>query len=335
MGNINQIRKRYHDAIEGSKFLPSEDQFNYVLGNDASSRTPEVEQFFHWEIVDLLNRSREIEDSVGTYGEPQGLTRFVESLAKLLNAEYGWTIEPENTVLTKGSQFAFTLLFKFLTDRFLDGSHNQVLLSVRLDHIGYSDTRESTLLFRSHRPRVEKMSNNMFKYLIDLDEVEVTKEISTICVSIPTNPNGNFGVALLEKSIENGKILSLWRNLIYLHYKGLLQNATETVHRHFANVPYRLQIAKGTFFLWLWFHSLPASSLVLYRRLKQRGVIIVLGNFFFLGLGEYWLHRDECVSGKLLPTAGNIQQRHRNKRRRSSSKHATESDSQRLAYIYE
>ena len=126
-------------------------------------------------------------------------------------------------------------------------------------------------------------------------EVEVTKEISTVCVSMPKKSTGNFGVALLTKSIENGKMLSLWRNLIYLHYKGLLQNGTETVHRHLANVPYQLHIAKDAFFLWLWLPSLPVSSLALYRRLNQRSIIVVLGNFFFFGLDENWLHRDECI----------------------------------------
>lgn len=48
-------------------------------------------------------------------------------------------------------------------------------------------------------------------------------------------------------------------------------------------------------FLWLWFEGLPVTSLELYRRLKDHGVLVVSGHYFFPGLGETWVHKDECI----------------------------------------
>jgi len=47
--------------------------------------------------------------------------------------------------------------------------------------------------------------------------------------------------------------------------------------------------------LWLWFRNLPLTSQQLYERLKQRGVIVVPGEYFFPGLEEEWAHKYECI----------------------------------------
>ncbi len=48
-------------------------------------------------------------------------------------------------------------------------------------------------------------------------------------------------------------------------------------------------------FFWLWFKDLPISSEELYQRLKKRGVLVVAGHHFFVGLDEDWAHKDECL----------------------------------------
>lgn len=48
-------------------------------------------------------------------------------------------------------------------------------------------------------------------------------------------------------------------------------------------------------FLWVWFENMPISSLELYHRLKRRGVLIVSGHYFFVGLSEPWQHSQECI----------------------------------------
>ena len=61
------------------------------------------------------------------------------------------------------------------------------------------------------------------------------------------------------------------------------------------DLPLRIHVPEGAFFLWLWFPGLPVSSAELYRRLKTRGVYVISGHHFFPGLDREWTHRDECV----------------------------------------
>jgi len=47
--------------------------------------------------------------------------------------------------------------------------------------------------------------------------------------------------------------------------------------------------------LWLWFDELPITTMELYKRLKDRGVLIVPGEYFFIGQKEDWAHAHQCL----------------------------------------
>ncbi|MGH8471682.1 MAG: valine--pyruvate transaminase, partial [Gammaproteobacteria bacterium] len=51
---------------------------------------------------------------------------------------------------------------------------------------------------------------------------------------------------------------------------------------------------EGAIFLWLWFKDLPITSEILYQRLKDRGVLVVPGHYFFPGMGAEAQGR-ECL----------------------------------------
>lgn len=52
---------------------------------------------------------------------------------------------------------------------------------------------------------------------------------------------------------------------------------------------------EGAFFLWLWLRGIKIDSDTLYERLKERGVLIVPGHYFFPGLSGDWVHKNECI----------------------------------------
>ena len=60
-------------------------------------------------------------------------------------------------------------------------------------------------------------------------------------------------------------------------------------------LPYRVHKPEGTFFFWLWLENMPVTSQKLYERLKERGVLVVPGQYFFPGLDEPWRHKQECL----------------------------------------
>lgn len=111
--------------------------------------------------------------------------------------------------------------------------------------------------------------------------------------------NNNIGQAIAGPLVESGELLRISDQLIRPFY---LQKSAETqamVREHFgASFPYRIHRSEGAFFLWLWFPELPISSRELYQRLKQRGVLVIPGDYFFYGLppsGDAWPHRRQCL----------------------------------------
>jgi valine--pyruvate aminotransferase len=52
---------------------------------------------------------------------------------------------------------------------------------------------------------------------------------------------------------------------------------------------------EGAFFLWLWFPGLPITSNELYRRLKQRDVLVLSGHHLFPGVAQDDPHQRECL----------------------------------------
>ena len=72
--------------------------------------------------------------------------------------------------------------------------------------------------------------------------------------------------------------------------------ALEAVAEFFPrDVPYALHRSEGAMFLWIWIENSPRPSREIYESLKQRGVVVVPGEYFFFGAPEDgWKHRHEC-----------------------------------------
>jgi len=106
---------------------------------------------------------------------------------------------------------------------------------------------------------------------------------------------GNFGPALVRHLVEDGKILSLSREVVAPFYRARMEQAVASFQKHMAGLPCYIHKPEGAIFLWLWFKDLPISSEALYQRLKARGVLVVSGHHFFPGLEGEWQHTQECI----------------------------------------
>jgi valine--pyruvate aminotransferase len=115
--------------------------------------------------------------------------------------------------------------------------------------------------------------------------------------SIAGLANGNVGQAIVQPLIESGEILRLSREVIKPFYQHKSTQALAWVEEHFDDaLSYRVHKSEGALFLWIWFEGLPITSRQLYERLKERGVLVVPGSYFFFGLDDdEWRHRDECL----------------------------------------
>ncbi|MCU0797232.1 MAG: valine--pyruvate transaminase [Akkermansiaceae bacterium] len=109
--------------------------------------------------------------------------------------------------------------------------------------------------------------------------------------------NPNIGQAIMRPMVEDGGILRLSNEVVKPFYIEKSRQAQGWVREFFADrFDYYIHRSEGALFLWLWFPGLPVTAKELYERLKQRGVLIVPGHYFFFGLeDEDWRHRHECV----------------------------------------
>jgi valine--pyruvate aminotransferase len=109
--------------------------------------------------------------------------------------------------------------------------------------------------------------------------------------------NPNIGQAIMRPLVEDGGILRLSNEVVKPFYIEKSRQARAWVAEFFGErFDYYIHRSEGALFLWLWFPGLPVSAKELYARLKERGVLIVPGHYFFFGLeDEDWRHRQECL----------------------------------------
>ncbi len=353
-----------------------------MLGGGNPAAIPEVTDIFE-SVIEKLQESGKLIDTLANYDGPQGKSGFLETLAEFFGEQYGWKISANNIALTHGSQSSFFILFNSFAGS-CGPIQKQVLIPLVPEYIGYCDVGIEAELIRSQEARIELLDDGYFKYQVDFEKLQVDEAVGLICVSRPTNPSGNvltdhecrqldqiarrFDVPLLIDNaygtpfpnIIFNQISPFWNDncivCMSLSKLGLpgartgIVIANEEVIRYFSNMtaitslapagigaeivnhlikdkillplcneiiqPFyqrrselavrllreaigdsRLHIHKpeGSMFLWLWFENLNVTTSELYRRLKQKGLLVVPGKYFFPGQDVDTHHAESCV----------------------------------------
>ena len=124
---------------------------------------------------------------------------------------------------------------------------------------------------------------------------EIIKALSSINGILTLAPQ-SLGPALALDLVRSGAVTRLSRTVIRPYYEEKSRRAVALLREELAGVECFIHKAEGAIFLWLWFPGLPITSQELYRRLKQRGVLIIPGRYFFPGLDDDpWPHKEECI----------------------------------------
>ena len=105
----------------------------------------------------------------------------------------------------------------------------------------------------------------------------------------------SFGPLLAQQLLNSGQLMGLAENNIQPYYRSRLEQAMHWLDVALEGTPYRIHVAEGAFFLWLWLEGLPISSDLLYQRLKARDTLVISGSHFFPDSGTLWPHRHECL----------------------------------------
>ncbi|AMG13531.1 valine--pyruvate transaminase [Vibrio vulnificus] len=106
---------------------------------------------------------------------------------------------------------------------------------------------------------------------------------------------GSVGPALGHYMIEKEDLLHLSSEVIKPFYQQKSQRAVELLQAAMPDDRFRIHKPEGAIFLWLWFDELPITTMELYQRLKARGVLIVPGEYFFIGQEDNWVHAHQCL----------------------------------------
>ena len=170
-----------------------------MLGGGNPARIPEVNEIWRRRTEELLANGRELEETLESYDSPQGKQSFLESLAGLLNREFGWNLSSKNIGVTNGSQNAAFLLINMFGGTGSDGVMRKVLFPLCPEYIGYADQSIEEGSLTTRPAKIELSRPGFFKYRVDFDILDnpekgadgINPDISALCVSRPTNPTGN------------------------------------------------------------------------------------------------------------------------------------------------
>ena len=106
---------------------------------------------------------------------------------------------------------------------------------------------------------------------------------------------GGAGAALAMDMVRSGSILDVSRDVIRPFYEQRAGQAIRILNLALEGTNFCIHKPEGAMFLWLWLRGLPIGCEALYERLKQRGVLVIAGSYFFPGLEDPWRHPNECI----------------------------------------
>lgn len=107
----------------------------------------------------------------------------------------------------------------------------------------------------------------------------------------------SYGQYIAEPLFASDAISQLCENHIRPYYENRHDIARRLlVDALPSDLPWRLHVYEGSYFYWLWCDGAEKTAMELYEYLKERGVIVVPGEYFFPGQDvARWEHAQQCV----------------------------------------
>ncbi|MCF0242819.1 MAG: valine--pyruvate transaminase [Treponema sp.] len=112
------------------------------------------------------------------------------------------------------------------------------------------------------------------------------KEIIS-CISkinaIAALASGSLGQALGGELIRSGKLIDAASKYVRPFYEKKSQNIQRLIHKYFSGTEYKMHKSEGSIFVWLYLPDLKISTIEFYNILKEKGVFVMPGEYFFFG----------------------------------------------------
>ena len=117
---------------------------------------------------------------------------------------------------------------------------------------------------------------------IIIAQKEITTALSNLN-AIAALASGSMGQALAGDLIRNGTLVRTAEQFVRPFYRRKSEQTQRWIHTYFAGTDYAVHKSEGAIFLWLLMNALTIPTKELYVKLKERGVIVVPGEYFFFG----------------------------------------------------
>ncbi len=111
---------------------------------------------------------------------------------------------------------------------------------------------------------------------------EIIKALSNLN-SIIALASGSLGQAIATNLIESGKLVQAANDFVRPFYEKKNKFAQGLIHKYFVGTDYAIHKAEGSIFLWLLMRNLKITTKEFYKKLKEQGVVVVPGEYFFFG----------------------------------------------------
>ena len=101
--------------------------------------------------------------------------------------------------------------------------------------------------------------------------------------SIIALASGSLGQSIAANLIRSGELVKNADSCVRPFYERKNLLAQKWIHKYFAGGDYAVHKGEGSIFLWILMRDLSITTMEFYAKLKERGVIVVPGEYFFFG----------------------------------------------------
>lgn len=95
--------------------------------------------------------------------------------------------------------------------------------------------------------------------------------------------SGSMGQALAADLIRSGVLVQTAKDAVRPFYEHKSQVTQQFIHKYFAGMNYSIHKSEGSIFLWLLLPDLSVTTKEFYQILKEQGVFVMPGEYFFFG----------------------------------------------------
>jgi valine--pyruvate aminotransferase len=111
---------------------------------------------------------------------------------------------------------------------------------------------------------------------------EVIGQLANMTAITSLSPGG-VGPVLVDELIRDGSLSRLSDDIIRPFYQQRCTRTVELLREAIDDPRLHIHLPEGAIFLWLWFEGLEISTGDLYQMLKQEGLLVIPGAYFFPG----------------------------------------------------